>query len=257
MRIDVAAVRPQGDEAVGVLQAQVPGARGAHRHAAQDDPVAVDVVIAADGLDRLEDVGLAGPAVAVLDAAQRMQLDVVLLGGGLAVVVAVVEAAHEAQLAHADRLAAAVQHHVEPDRLARVVLRRDDHAVGLHRAVHRGDEGADDLALLLGPRAACRLPAPRPARCRAPAPSSAAPGRPASAPRRSAAPRRRPWRRRPRRRGGLRLPPASGPATSPGERPPPSARARPGRAPRRRRSDRRRGGRGEWPASRPGAGASA
>ena len=81
MRVDVAAVGPEGDEAVGVLEPQVPGPRGPHRHAAQHDPVAVDVVVAADGLDRLEDVGLAGPAVAVLDPAQRVQLDVVPVGG--------------------------------------------------------------------------------------------------------------------------------------------------------------------------------
>ena len=80
MRVHIAAVRPEGDEAVGVLQPEVPRPRGAHRHAAQHDAVAVDVVVAADGLDGLEDVGFARPAVAILDAAQRVQFDVVLIG---------------------------------------------------------------------------------------------------------------------------------------------------------------------------------
>ena len=75
VRIHVAAVGAEGDEAVGVLQSQVPRPRGPHRHAAQNDPVPIDGVVPANGLDRLEDVGLAGPAIAVLDPAERMQLE--------------------------------------------------------------------------------------------------------------------------------------------------------------------------------------
>ena len=166
MRVDVAAVGAEGDEAVGVLEPQVPGPGGPHRHPAQDDPVAVDGVVAAGGLDRLEDVGLAGPAVAVLDPAQRVQLDVVPVGGVRGGAVPLVEASEEPELAHPHRPAAAVEHDVEPHGPVPVVLRRHDHGVGLDRAVHRRDEAADDLALLPGPGRLAGLegrdPAPAP-----------------------------------------------------------------------------------------------
>ena len=88
-------------------------------------------------------------------------------GAALAGVVALVEAAQEPQLAHPDRLRAAVQHDVEPHRLRAVVACGDDHAVGLHRAVHRGDEAAEHLALLRRPRASGRRAARRRVRGRA------------------------------------------------------------------------------------------
>ena len=46
MRVDVAAVGPEGNKAVGVLEAQVPGAGRSHRHAAQHDAGAIDAVVA-------------------------------------------------------------------------------------------------------------------------------------------------------------------------------------------------------------------
>ena len=140
--------------------------------------VAVDGVVAAGGLDRLEDVGLAGPAVAVLDAAQRVELDVVPVGGVHAGAIALVEAAHEPELAHPDRSGAAVEHDVQPHGPVPVVLRRHDHGIGLNRAVHRRDEAADDLALLHRPRALRRPRGPRPALGTVRAPISEASGRP-------------------------------------------------------------------------------
>ncbi len=99
MRIDVAAVRADCDEAVRMLQPQVPGARRPHRHAAQHDAVAVNGVLARDRCDRLEHVGLAGPAIAVLDPAQGVKLEIVVIwdsGIGACLITA-----DEAQFAHA------------------------------------------------------------------------------------------------------------------------------------------------------------
>src|SRR5262249_7522591 len=151
VRVHVAAVRAQGDEAVGVLQPEVPGPRSAHRHAAEHDTVAVDVVVAADRLDRLEDVRLAGPAVAVLDPAQGGQFEGVLVGAVLAGLVALVEAGQEAQLAQPHGAHAAVQYDVEPAWFGGVVFRRHDDAARLHGAVDGGDESANDLPFLPGP----------------------------------------------------------------------------------------------------------
>ena len=63
------------------------------------------------GLDHLEDVGLAGPSVAVLDPSQRVELDVVPVGGVRGGAVPLVED-HEPKH-HPDRSAAAVEHHVQ------------------------------------------------------------------------------------------------------------------------------------------------
>ncbi len=148
----------------------MPGPRGTHRHPAQDDPVSVNRVIAAGRLDGLEDVGLSGPSVAVLDAAQRVELEVPSVRGILSGGFGVVESAHESEFAHPRRPAAAVQHDVQAQRPGRVVPRRDDHAERLHRAVHRGDETADNAALLAGPWRPARLQVrdPRPARLERP-----------------------------------------------------------------------------------------
>src|SRR5439155_15239383 len=135
------------DETVRVFQAAVPRPGGAHRHAAQHDAVPVDAIVAADGLNSLENVGLACPTVTVLDAAERMQLDEILLWRVLAFGVTLIEAVQEAQLAHADWPGTAMQDDIEADGLLRIILRRDDHTVGLYRAVHRRDERARDLSL--------------------------------------------------------------------------------------------------------------
>ena len=95
MRIDVTAIWPDGDEAVGMLQAEMPGARRTHRHAAQHDAVAIDVVVAAHRLDGLENIRLARPAVSVLHTTKRMQLDVVHVRRVASVLIAFVEAADE------------------------------------------------------------------------------------------------------------------------------------------------------------------
>ena len=108
MRVHVAAVRPERDEAARVLQPQMPRARRAHAHAAKHDAVAVNAVVAAHGLDGLEHVRLARPAVAVLHATQRMQLDEVHVRRGFRGVISLVEARAETQFAHAHGLRAAV-----------------------------------------------------------------------------------------------------------------------------------------------------
>ena len=148
VRIHVATVGAEGDEAIGVLEAEVPGAGGAHGHAAEHNALAVDGIIAANGLDGLEDVGFAGPAVAVLDSAQGMQLDEVLFGSTRAGVVAVVEPAHESQLAHADGPGAAVQDDVEAAGPGRIVIGGHHEAEGLRRAVHRREIAAGQPAFL-------------------------------------------------------------------------------------------------------------
>ena len=158
VRIDVAAVRPEGDEPVGMLESQVPRPRGAHRHAAQHDAVAVDVVVAADVLDRLEDVGLARPAIAVLDAAQRMQLDERLIDRAPANRCRpAVEPLHEPQLAGPLRLRAAVQHDIEADRLLRIVPPGNDQSVRLHRAIDSRHVAADDASPHIAPERARRI----------------------------------------------------------------------------------------------------
>src|SRR5579864_5879682 len=128
----------------------MPGARGAHRHAAQDDALAVDVVGAADGLDRLENIGLSGPAIAVFDAAQWVQFDETLLGSVCGLGIAFIKSTQKAHLAHADRPAAAMKHNVQPKRLTAVASWHDD-TIGLNRPVYGGDETPANAALLLRP----------------------------------------------------------------------------------------------------------
>ena len=151
VRVHIAAIRPDGDEAVRVLQTEVPGAGCPHAHATQYDAVAVDLVVTAHGLDGLEDIRLAGPAVAVLHAAQRMQFDEVRFRAGF-VGIAFIEARHELQLAHADGLRAAMQHDIEPHGFCAVVVLRDDDAVGLCGSIDGRNEAAHDFAFLRGPR---------------------------------------------------------------------------------------------------------
>ena len=65
--------------------------------------VAIDRISAAPVLDRLEHIGLACPAVAVLNAAQWMQFNKRLIGRRCVLFIPFVEARHETQLTHADR----------------------------------------------------------------------------------------------------------------------------------------------------------
>src|SRR5258706_14079441 len=124
MGVHVAAVWPERREPVGMLEPQMPGPGGARRHAAQHDALPVDRVAVAPGFDRLEDVRLAGPPVAVLDPRERWKLDVVQIGAAGGGVVAVVEPLDEAQLAQAVGLLASVEDHVEPHRRRGIVARR-------------------------------------------------------------------------------------------------------------------------------------
>ena len=151
MRVHVSTIGADCDEAVGVLETQVPGPGSPHRHPSEDDPVPVDGVVPASGLDRLEDVGLAGPAVAVLDPAQRVQLDVVAIRSVRDGAVALIEASEEPELAHPRGPTAAVEDDVEPRGPAPVVSPRHDQGTGLDRTVHGRDESSDDLAFLHGP----------------------------------------------------------------------------------------------------------
>src|SRR3954454_16629542 len=99
MGIHVAAVGSDGDEAVRMLQSQMPRPGSAHGHAAQYDSVAVDAIIAARGFDGFKDIRLPSPAVAVLHPAERVQLDVVRVRCGLSGV-AFIEPRDELQLTH-------------------------------------------------------------------------------------------------------------------------------------------------------------
>jgi hypothetical protein len=136
MRVNVAAVGTEGDEVIGVLQAQMPSPRGAHRHAAQYDTVAVYRVVATDGLNGLKDVGFPGPAVSVFDPTQWVELQILSLRDIRPRAVGLVEPAHEPEFAHPQWPAAAVKHDVQAHGPAGAVVLRHNDAVGLHRAVH-------------------------------------------------------------------------------------------------------------------------
>ena len=56
------------------MQRRVPHARAAHREAAQRHPLRIHLVCFLRELDRLEDVGLAGPVISVLAAAEQVDL---------------------------------------------------------------------------------------------------------------------------------------------------------------------------------------
>src|SRR5206468_1984838 len=99
----VAAVWSERHELIRVLEAEMPRARRTHRHAAEHDPVAVDVVATASVFDYFKHVRLAGPAVTILHAAKRMQLDERLVWRRSVRVIPLVEPGNEPQLAHADR----------------------------------------------------------------------------------------------------------------------------------------------------------
>jgi hypothetical protein len=58
-----------------VFQPKVPRAGRPHAHAAQNDAIPVNAIVAAHGLDRLEHIRLARPAVAVFHAVQRVEFD--------------------------------------------------------------------------------------------------------------------------------------------------------------------------------------
>ncbi len=74
MGVDIPAVRPQRHEPVGMFEPQVPCSRGAHRHAAEDDPIAVDAVATTDILDGLENIRLAGPGDCAGDGREKTEL---------------------------------------------------------------------------------------------------------------------------------------------------------------------------------------
>ena len=99
-----------------------------------------------------------------------------------------------------DRLAAAVQHHVRAGSASRgSYFGRHDHAVRLHRAVHRGDEAADDLPLPLRPRLLAGLQRRDPLLAMLQRFLQKRPVGRRELRRRIATPRRCPWRRPPRR----------------------------------------------------------
>src|SRR5262245_22777651 len=67
-----------------VVQAQVPGARAAHREAAEDVPAVVEraarsLVALQERMEYLPQVLLAGPTVGVVAPAEKVELDVVLV----------------------------------------------------------------------------------------------------------------------------------------------------------------------------------
>ena len=68
MRIDIAAVRAEGDEIAWVLETQMPGTGRSHRHAAENNATPVDAVSLANVVNRFENIRLARPTVAILYA---------------------------------------------------------------------------------------------------------------------------------------------------------------------------------------------
>ena len=129
--------RPEG----GVVEAEVPGARAAHGEASEDDSAVVDGIIAFDGLDRLENVGFAGPAVGVVAASEDVEGDFAFGtgGGGL-----VVKPGEDAGLG--DGLVAAVKDDVEAGAVFPAEFKSfgDDDGVGLRGAIDLGEEAAGD-----------------------------------------------------------------------------------------------------------------
>src|SRR5258705_26962 len=81
-----------------------------HRPPATYQPGRTDGVVPRGALDRPGGVGLAGPAVAVLDPAPGVHLDVVPFGGVRGGGVPLVERPREPGFAHPRRPAAAVEH---------------------------------------------------------------------------------------------------------------------------------------------------
>ena len=79
--LDKTRARFEGGPLVRMMQADVPGARAAHRKSTQYDTIRVDVVALPHGFQSLEDVRLAGPAIGVIGATKYLQDDVLLVGG--------------------------------------------------------------------------------------------------------------------------------------------------------------------------------
>lgn len=72
--IDEAGPRPDRAPLIGMMHSEMPTARSAHREAPKHDSTIIDPVAAFHVGDRFKDVGLAGPAVRVVDTAKDVKL---------------------------------------------------------------------------------------------------------------------------------------------------------------------------------------
>ena len=156
--------RPGADlgrrEAIRIVQRDVPRAFAAHREAAQQDALVVDLEALLDRRDAFENVRLARPVPAgAVDPAEQIHLDLPLVG--------------HRHIARPERLLAenefrfrgvvlpAVHPYVEPRRFGRVVAFGQRDGVRLHRSVDRGIVGVNLLlARVPGRSAVAQLPGP-------------------------------------------------------------------------------------------------
>jgi hypothetical protein len=156
-RLGVAGTRLDRGPASGMVQAEMPRARAAHREAAQDDSPGIDVVALLHRRERLEQVRFAGPPVRDVRAPERLELDVVLIRrrwlGALLL-------HDEGDLVQ--RAVGPVLPDVQPHRLRPVVRLGDRQRVRLHAAVDGRHVRAHDVALSLGPRGRARVELARP-----------------------------------------------------------------------------------------------
>ena len=74
VEIDEASTRADGRPFRGMMQAEMPSARAAHRESPQRNPLTVDANRTIQIGHCLEDVGLARPAVGVVRAAEDVEL---------------------------------------------------------------------------------------------------------------------------------------------------------------------------------------
>ena len=79
MGIDIAAIRPQGNKPVGMLQAEMPGSRCSHGHSSQHDSVTINCIATTDIVDRFEHIRLTSPSVTILYATQGMKFQIRLI----------------------------------------------------------------------------------------------------------------------------------------------------------------------------------
>ena len=127
---------------VGITGSEVPGSRAAHGETHEGDAILVDAVLAADGLDGLHDVGLAGRLVADALAAEGVEDDAVfdreIPRAGHALV-------DEVEIG--GLVAAPMEPDVEGDGTVELQLGGNLEAVGLYGVVDLRAEPADDEAL--------------------------------------------------------------------------------------------------------------
>lgn len=156
VRIDIAAIGPESDEFIGVLESEMPSARCAHGHTSQYDSVPIDGVSTADGFDGLEHIGFSGPTVAILHTAERVEFDIIHVGRWPAFGVLGIKPGEKAKFAQSRGARAAVQDDIQPDGFAARAGFGDDQAVRLDGTIdHRDICVGSGTGKGLAPRCCC------------------------------------------------------------------------------------------------------